>query len=218
MYKKYSYDSKKYMFYNVIQDIYGVDNLSNLHIEKSDLIPKYQLEFDNESETVAHKTFYKNLHLIEKSFKNFIANEISHHFDEDFVYQKSPTFRIQWPEEQAIHYWHYDGDADHKHPDWEINFQIAITDMFDTSCTWVESVPGLKDFYPMEMKYGEYVAFDGNRCLHGNKVNITGKTRVSFDFRVIPFSRYSPEKYKNIVSATKKNNFTIGHYYELFKK
>jgi hypothetical protein len=42
------------------------------------------------------------------------------------------------------------------HPEWEINFQVALTDIYDTQATWVESVPGLKDFSPMEMKYGEY--------------------------------------------------------------
>ena len=218
MHRKYSYDTKKYNFYSIIRDIYDIDELDNLHLEKEDLMPNYKLDFKNKSKTKAHQIFYKNLHSIEGSFKNFVAEEISPLFDEDFVYQKTPTFRVQWPNEQAIHYWHYDSDEDHRHPAWEINFQVAITDMLGTSCTWAESVPGLKDFRPMEMNYGEYIAFDGNRCLHGNKTNTTGRTRVSFDFRVIPFSRYSPEKYKNVVSATKNNSFKIGGYYKLFKK
>jgi hypothetical protein len=218
MYKKFNYDFKKYSFHDTVGGIFGVKNLANLHLERCDLVPDYKLEFDNESKTDAHKIFYQNLDLIKSDFNQFVENEVSLHFDENFVYQKLPTFRIQWPDDQAIHYWHYDADEDHMHPDWEINFQLAITDMFDTNSTWVESVPGLKDFHPMEMKYGEYVVFDGNRCLHGNKTNTTGKTRVSFDFRVIPFSRYTPEKYKEVLSATKKNRFLVGDYYELFEK
>lgn len=217
MHKKYEYNKETYNFYDTIQSLYDVKDLTKLHLERKELMPNYKLDFCNESKTKAHEIFYKNLHLMKNSYNSFIAKEISCHFNEDFVYQKNPTFRIHWPDEQAIHYWHYDSDEDHKHPHWEINFQVAITNMFDTNCTWIESVPGLKDFYPMEVNYGQYVVFDGNRCLHGNKTNLTGQTRVSFDFRVIPISRYFPEKYKDIVSATKKNTFEIGGYYELFE-
>ena len=102
------------------------------------------------------------------------------------------------------------------HPNWEINFQIVVTDAYDSNCMWIESVPGLKDFTPMEMKYGEYSIFDGNRCIHGNKVNKTGKTRVSMDFRVIPFSRYDPAA--QVKSATASKYFVVGDYYKFFKK
>ena len=32
----------------------------------------------------------------------------------------------------------------------------------------------------------EFIVFNGNKCIHGNKLNDTGKTRVSLDFRIIP--------------------------------
>ena len=89
----------------------------------------------------------------------FVRNEVSQYFSEDFVYQSFPSFRIQLPHEKAIHYWHYDNDKEHMHPEWEINFQIAITDMSDANCIWIETVPGLKDFKPMILKYGEYSIF-----------------------------------------------------------
>ena len=216
--KKGCYDIKEYSFCDIVEDIFKVNDLSNFHVERKDLIPNYKLEFDNESKTVIHEKFYNNLDLISEPYEKFIANEVAPYFDEDFVYQKTPTFRAHLPEEQAIHYWHYDADEDHRHPFWEINFQIAITDMFKTNCTWVESVPGLKDFHPMEMKYGEYAIFNGNRCLHGNKVNTTGKTRMSFDFRVMPFSRYLPQENAKNFSATRNSPFIIGGYYELFEK
>ena len=126
MHRKYSYDIKKYNFYSTVQDIFGASDISNFHLEKEVLMPNYKLQFENESKTQAHEIFYKNLHLVEPSFNKFIAEEISPLFDESFVYQKTPTFRVQWPEEQAIHYWHYDSDDDHMHPHWEINFIIFI--------------------------------------------------------------------------------------------
>ena len=36
------------------------------------------------------------------------------------------------------------------------------------------------------MKAGEFARFNGASLQHGAKVNTTGKTRVSFDFRIIP--------------------------------
>ena len=90
--------------------------------------------------------------------------------------------------------------------------------MFDSNCTWVESVPGLRDFQPMQMKYGEYAIFDGNRCMHGNKPNMTGRTRVSFDFRVMPYDKYEEmvQSKKIKSSATANRQFLIGQYYKLF--
>ena len=35
--------------------------------------------------------------------------------------------------------------------------------------------------------------FNGGECIHGNKTNNTGKTRVSFDFRILPLENYNPD-------------------------
>jgi hypothetical protein len=220
--RKFTYDISKYGFQEKICKIFGVKNLANLHKDRNDLLPTHKLVFENESKTEFHKRFYRELKdtqygiELKEAYFSFLKNEIKPLMKCDFIFQAFPSFRVHLPDDQAIHYWHYDSDADHMHPEWEINFQIAITDMFDTNCTWVESVPGLNDFTPMEMEYGEYTVFDGNRCLHGNKPNTTDHTRVSFDFRVIPLSRYTPEKYKDVCSATKKNKFKVGHYYSKF--
>ena len=51
-----------------------------------------------------------------------------------------------------------------------------------------------------------------NQCRHGNMDNDTGRTRVSFDFRVIPKSQYNKEFKKS--SNDTKMKFTIGDYYK----
>ena len=51
-----------------------------------------------------------------------------------------------------------------------------------------------------------------NKCLHYNKINKTDITRVSFDFRIIPFSKY---KDTDKLSATNKTKFILGEYYML---
>ena len=52
----------------------------------------------------------------------------------------------------------------------------------------VESAPGKGDFRPMDLRAGEGLRFNGIACRHYTCANDTGRTRVSFDFRVIPRS------------------------------
>ena len=213
------YDTTKYNFLEHILDCYGVKDLTKLHELDLELCNSELLNQSNEAETFFHKKFYEKLSSgwteIETAFEKFIQNEISYIFDEDFLYQAFPTYRVQVPNQVAGSNWHYDSDKEHNHPLWEINFQIAITDMFSSNATWVESIPGLGDFYPMHLKYGQYVIFDGNRCRHGNMKNDTGKTRVSLDFRVLPWSRFDPD---NIKYSYYGKPFAAGGYYKLFSR
>ena len=66
--------------------------------------------------------------------------------------------------------------------------------MFESNTVIAESEPGLRDFKQIELDPGELFMFNGNKCLHGNLPNRTGKTRVSLDFRVLPEKYYRPEK------------------------
>lgn len=209
------YDTNLYKFSEIVSGVFGVNQLNKLHEERSDLLPKDKLVFENESKTDFHSEFYKKmnnheLNVLEKSFKSFIKNEVKPFFDEDILHQYMPSFRVHLPSDMAIHKWHYDSDINHRHPEWEINFIIPLTDCEETQSFWVESVPGLKDFKPVNLKYGEFVIFDGNRCMHGNKENLTNDTRVSFDFRILPSSRYN-DNFKLSVTSNKK--FSEGDYY-----
>lgn len=215
-----SYNSEMYRFPEIVANVFGVNDLSCIHKERQDLVPKEKLVFENESRTDFHRLFYEKmngneLRELEDAFKSFIQNEVLPLFGEDILHQYMPSFRVHLPGEQAIHKWHYDSDEEHRHPEWEINFQIPLTDSVDTQATWVESVPGLGDYKPMNVKVGQFVIFDGNRCTHGNKENESDKTRVSFDFRVIPANRYN-NNLKSSVTTSKK--FKEGEYYTRVKK
>ena len=215
--RKYNYDN--YNFNRMIADLFAVDTLTKLHFLESDLCDVDLLEQSNEAETFFHNKFYDKLREgwpeIEKTYEDFVLNEVSPLFKEDFLYQQFPSFRVQVPNQMAVSKWHYDSDKDHRHPDWEINFQIALTIMYSTSATWVESVPGLNDFSPMNLSLGEFAIFNGNKCRHGNKINKTNKTRVSLDFRVLPISRYNKETDKKSYYGRK---FVEGGYYKRFRK
>jgi hypothetical protein len=51
--------------------------------------------------------------------------------------------------------------------------------------------------------------------MHGNKPNKTSLTRISFDFRIIPLSKYNPTW--NTDSPTSHTKFSLGHYYTNLK-
>tara|TARA_Y100000593_G_C4265860_1_gene314709 strand:+ start:233 stop:904 length:672 start_codon:yes stop_codon:yes gene_type:complete len=214
-----AYDITNYNFDTMVSSLYGVENLDELHNLDTSLTEAKPLEQKNEAETYFHNKFYSKLNdgwqEIRDAYENFIQNEVSVLFDEDFLYQKFPSFRVQVPNQTAVSKWHYDSDEDHGHPDWEINFQLALTVMRDTSATWVETIPGLGDFKPMELEVGQYSIFNGNKCRHGNRSNETGKSRVSMDFRVLPISRHNPDTEKSSYYGRK---FIDGGYYKRYRK
>ena len=76
----------------------------------------------------------------------------------------------------------------------------------------MESEPLKGDFAAVKMNYGDLLKFYGNKCRHGNKVNQTDLTRVTFDFRILPLSKYKPGTYKK--SGTQTEEFDVGSYYK----
>ena len=58
-------------------------------------------------------------------------------------------------------------------------------------------------------EYGQYCMFNGNKCTHGNKPNKTSLTRVSFDFRVIPISKYNPDIFRQLYQYGPKVLFAV---------
>ena len=217
---KLKYNNKKYNFEAMVRDCFGVGDLEKIHLnlDKKYDVPDGIPGLGKDTDSYYHKLFYNKLNggweELTNAYHGLIKEVVMKYMNVDkVVYQTKPTFRIQYPDGKAITTWHYDGDDNHKHPPWEINIQIALTEMKGDLSTWIETVPGLKDFKPMEMNVGEMYIFNGNKCIHGNKVNSTDKTRISFDFRVIPHDRYDPNFQKK--SATKNQKFLLGGYYSL---
>ncbi len=214
-----AYDLQKYMLHTEVEKIFNVSELTLLHLERPDLLPSSLLTFENESKTSFHEKFYGALHegkleVLKEKYQKFIEAEVRPKFSDSIAVQAFPSFRVHLPNDQAIHKWHYDSDHDHRHPEWEINYFLPLTDAVDTQTIWLESVPGLRDYSPINLKYGEYVIFDGNRSMHGNKQNLSGKCRVSFDFRILPINRLPKA---DILSVTAGKKFQIGDYYRLVK-
>ena len=164
-----------------------------------------------------HKVFDNRIDAGWPEFMNtyisFLKEVIHPLFEDDcLMYQKFPGIRFCRPGAKAVYKWHSDGDGDHKHPLGEVNIFLPLTKCFNTNAMWYESVPGMGDWKPLEIDNGQFLIGYLNQCRHGNKVNETGKTRVSFDFRVMPDFAY--DENSPLESCTTKQKFIVGGYYE----
>jgi len=171
-------------------------------------------------------------------YHNFIDNtsafnDIYHKFISDYVkplyavgdkivVQKTPNLRISFPNTTAIGKHLNENESDnviglHKDSDFghhesEVNFIIPLTDMFDTNSIYYEPYirSGLStdEFLNLKLSSDEFFICKFNQLLHFNKINNTGVTRMSLDFRIIPYDKYveNEEYFKN-------TKFEIGKYY-----
>jgi hypothetical protein len=199
-------------FAEKLSSIFGVSSLDSI---SSDI---EILKRENDQNTHHHKLFYEWSRTSEfnSMYDLFIEKHIRPLYQDMIVIQKIPTFRICYPKNIAVGEFHK--DKWYRNGDWaakvkELNFFLPFTDAFDTNTIWVESSEDKNDFGPMVCKYGEFIQWDGPNLLHGNKINTTGKTRISIDFRVIEYKNYIPSDYGSINT---KSKFKIGEYYKLY--
>jgi len=211
-YETYKYSIRTFPFYALVAKCFGYEDLSELH---NKMKPNAKFTMENNSDTEYHKKFYQRLREgwqpFEEKYIGFIKEVVKPIVSEEFVYQKWPTLRIHLPNNWATPEFHRDSQEGYNHPEGEINFIIPLTPCYKTNAVWAESSPDKGDFQPLEGGVGDLFSFDGNKCLHGNKVNLTESTRVSFDFRVLPYSKYSPSSSKQ--SNTTSTKFELGGYY-----
>jgi ectoine hydroxylase-related dioxygenase (phytanoyl-CoA dioxygenase family) len=207
---KINYNTQQFSFANKLQQIFNIKELSGLN----DDIEVFTREKDQS--TNWHKLFYnwaRTNDFIEL-YDKFILEVIKPLYNEQIVYQAIPTFRVAYPNNIAVGEFHK--DKHYRNGEWaskvkEDNFYLPFTDAFDTNTIWVESEEDKGDYTPMNCNYGECIQWDGCNLTHGNKINITGKARISVDFRVIKYSNYVPSEYSSINTKIK---FQIGGYYK----
>jgi ectoine hydroxylase-related dioxygenase (phytanoyl-CoA dioxygenase family) len=224
-----SFCSKKYNFRKFLQELFDCECLENIHETHKHLMPNSESLSRpwpfNENSLDIHQIFYNKLNEpwdeIISLYEDFIENHVSILMDGGFLYQKFPTFRVHLPDLQAVTKWHYDADEDHGHPFGEINFILPLTDMYSTNATWCETEHLKGDYQPMEANMGELIRFNGNVLRHGNKPNKTGRTRFSFDFRILPEKHTPaiglfPDSFG--ASAIRNKKWEDGGYYKKFTR
>lgn len=225
--KYFKYDVDKFPFIDLVKKLFDVNDLSEVHNLFSQDVNNDKL-FSNEDDdaTKFHDKFYKKLNSgwdeFNEVYENFVRMVMVDVFGENsIIYQASPTFRVQLPNNIAVggnekdsaerYGWHKDTDSQYNHPPFEKNFIIPLTNSKDTASVYIETYPDSDQFEPAVMKAGEYFQFSGGECVHGNKKNITGKSRVSLDFRIVLKNEYNAEYSKS--SKLKSKKFAVGGYY-----
>jgi len=182
----------------------------------------------NDRKSIFVDNFYQlidNNYTFLYEYLSFIKNVIKPLFplEDKLIIQKTPNIRFHLPNCSNIGKrdtdkyndvigLHHDGEFGH--PTEELNIVLPITDMFDTNSIYYEMYPNsnsnVYDYSCMNMKKNNYFIGNFNKCNHYNKINKTNKTRVSLDFRIIPFSQF---KQTSILSVTSKIKFDVGKYY-----
>lgn len=219
--KKIKYDIKKYPFINRLKELFKVDDLSEIRNDEIDVLKR-----ENDQSTFFHKEFYMDFHIgdgtgnskLRDIYDNFIKDIVLPLYDESIVVQKTPTFRIHFPNNIAVGEFHK--DKWYRDKDWaddvkEDNFFLPFTNAFGTNTIWVESEEDKGDYVPMLCNYDEVIQWDGSNLMHGNRLNLTDSCRISVDFRVIKYSNYKPSEHGSI---NMNNKFQIGGYYYLIEK
>jgi len=210
------------------QTKYNFNNtLDNIH----DYIPNYPTDIPtfgkNDRVLFLVRDFYDeydNNSKFEELYKSLIQEKVKPIFhNEKLIVQKTPNIRFHLPNCSNIGKRDTDPssdiiglhcDSEFGHPEEEVNFIYAITDMYGTNTLYYEpqiySNIEPQDYTNLKLNSGDIWHGKLNKLRHYNKINKTGKTRVSLDFRVVPFSKYNPS---DNISATSKSKFAVGDYY-----
>jgi hypothetical protein len=208
--KTYCYNTEEFDFVKHIRELFNCYDLTRIHeIYRSDFDV---LTFETDQATIFHKMFYSMNRDSEfyQIYKRFIKNNIAPLFSEEIIYQKIPTFRTQVPNNISVAEWHRDSDYNHAKEEW--NIFLPLTKAYESNTIWAETKRDKKDFLPMTAEVGQFYLWQGSNLIHGNKINETGKSRVSVDFRVMPLSLY---KDNDRTSTSNETKMIIGDYFDI---
>ena len=203
--KIYDYDKSRFDFKGAISNILGVESLSHIHeLSEYDVLTR-----ERDQSTEWHRKYYDNFDSIRPLYEEFVRDFIKPLFGTEIVYQSIPTFRVQLVGNVGVGAFHK--DRDYNHGTTEVNFWLPFVDVWGNNSIWVESEEDKADYHPVKMSYGQVLQFDGANLMHGNRLNDTFNTRVSFDFRVVPIEQFTPSTKGSINMGSK---FDIGGYFK----
>lgn len=191
-------------FASIVSEVLGSTDLGALGLGEDMAVRTRETDQD----TPWHAQLYASFDAWRPLYEAFVARVAAPFFDVPFWFQAVPTFRVHLPNNLAVGEFHT--DADFGHPAAEMTFWVPMTVASDSSTIWIESRPGREDYAPKDAVPGECIVFEGSRLRHGNHINRTGRTRVSFDFRCIGVDELAPSGLRSINSGLR---FAPAGYY-----
>jgi hypothetical protein len=199
---------KEFDFPKAVAEVFGTRDLESLGQQQAQATAR--LRPGNDQSTIFHRQFYQRYSAcVADLYRDFIAEFATTLIGtRQLCYQQVPTFRIHLPGNVAVGEFHR--DAEYHHQDGEVNFWLPLTCAWGTNSIWVETAPDSGRYHPVEAKPGEVYVFDGVHLRHGNKLNRTGVTRLSFDFRCIPTAKFRDLGLRSVAEGRR---MSIGDYF-----
>jgi ectoine hydroxylase-related dioxygenase (phytanoyl-CoA dioxygenase family) len=199
---------KEFDFPRAVAEVFGTRHLESLGQEQAQATGRLRRE--NDQSTIFHRQFYQRYsECVADLYRDFISEFAARLIGtRQLCYQQVPTFRIHLPDNVAVGEFHR--DAEYHHQAGEVNFWLPLTPAWGTNSIWVETAPNSGQYHPVQAQPGEVYVFDGVHLRHGNKLNTTGATRVSFDFRCIPTSRFRDSGLRSVAEGRR---MSIGDYF-----
>lgn len=199
------YDVHQFPFRQIMTSHLGVGPLELVHTHFGAPV----ITAANDQETPLHRAMYRVGEAFQDVYRAFVRDWVVPLFGESVVFQTVPSFRYQPPNSVAVGRWHRDTDFGHGPA--ETNIWVPLTSTARSSAVWIESAPGARDYAPALVPLGSAMVFNAAALEHGNVVNVSGKTRVSFEFRVIRESCYEGRPQ---VSVKRRKAFRVGDYFD----
>ena len=183
----FGYDTARWDLRAIVSDFFGTDDLENLHLDPKWnphqpglKLPSYTITRNSWDvsktvrEAVAERSALVLKSLIHEVVAELVGPIRSH--------QELAMMRVNFHGSRAILRFHNDQEYGQK-PNM-INIWVPVTSVYGSNSMYVESFPGLSDFTPVELDYGQALMFYGTQLLHGTLDNVSGGTRITYDFRV----------------------------------
>jgi hypothetical protein len=103
----------------------------------------------------------------------------------DWALQRYPSVRFQLPNNISVFEFHR--DSTYNHPYGEINHFLSITRSIGSAALHIEEHLGWEDYAPLELERCQSAILNTSIFKHGDIRNVEEYTRVSMDFRAIPY-------------------------------
>jgi hypothetical protein len=182
----FAYDTSRWDLRAIVAEFFGTDALEALHLDPrwnpQDAGLKLPHHFVTRNSWEVSKALRESV--IERSMpviQSLVFDHIAAFAGPIRSCQPLAMMRVNFHGSRAILRFHR--DAEYGQRTNVMNVWLPVTRVYGGNSMYVESAPGLSDFKPLELEYGEAFMFYGTEMLHGTLDNLSGGTRISYDFR-----------------------------------
>jgi hypothetical protein len=175
------YDTGRYPFGRVLESVFSASRLDRLHETWQRRTGRSELSY---ADNLALRRRLQQLpddHAFYQLYHVWIARLVARRYGNRVSYSAHPKMRVHLAGTGGVSEFHRDAEITGRAD--QINCFLPFTDVYDTCTVWTEVNYGARDYEPIDLRYGQALLWDGGQLLHGTYPNLTGRTRVSCDFR-----------------------------------